>query len=131
MANEQNLIPINKRSKEDAKRIQRMGADACNEKKRKRKLFREYLEDAVGAEVTDSNGNKYTTLEVMVKKTIQKAVNELDLPTIKFIVEMLGEAPTQKVDVTSEGKSLTPYRDMSRSEINKRIKQLMQNAKKK
>jgi hypothetical protein len=131
MANEQNLIPFNKRSKEDAKRIQRMGADAMHEKKRKRKLFREYLEDAVGTEVTDSNGNKYTTLEVMVKKTIQKAVNELDLPTIKFIVEMLGESPTQKVDVTSDGKTLAPYEGLSKAEIIKRINQLQTNRKKK
>jgi hypothetical protein len=119
------------RSKEDAKRIRQLGADAMHEKKRKRKLFREYLEDAVGTEVTDSNGNKYTTLEVMVKKTIQKAVNELDLPTIKFIVEMLGESPTQKVDVTSDGKTLAPYEGLSKAEIIKRINQLQTNRKKK
>jgi hypothetical protein len=36
MANEQNLIPLNKRSKEEAKRIRRMGAETFNEKKQPR-----------------------------------------------------------------------------------------------
>jgi hypothetical protein len=132
MANEQNLIPLNQRRKEDAKRIQRMGADALNEQKRQRKRFREYLEDAVSFKVENSNGEEFTALEVIVKKVIQKAVNEIDLATIKFIVDMLGETPSQRMDFTSNGSTIgSPYRDMPRSEINKMIKRLVENAKKK
>ena len=40
MANEQNLIPLGKRSQRERKEIARKGANATNELKRKRKTLR-------------------------------------------------------------------------------------------
>ncbi|MEQ2441699.1 hypothetical protein [Solibaculum intestinale] len=44
MANEQNLIPLNKRGKEEAKKIRQMGQAAQKERQRAKKTMREYAE---------------------------------------------------------------------------------------
>lgn len=43
MANEKNLIPLNQRGKEEAKRIRQMGQAAQKEKQRRRKSLRESM----------------------------------------------------------------------------------------
>ena len=44
MANEQNLIPLNKRGKEEAKKIRQMGQAAQKDRQRAKKTMREYAE---------------------------------------------------------------------------------------
>ena len=44
MANEENLIPLNKRTQRERKEISTKGANATNEQKRQRKAMREQME---------------------------------------------------------------------------------------
>ena len=54
MANEKNLIPLDKRGKEEAKRIRQAGQKAQKAAQRERKTFRQIAEVLLDMEVTDS-----------------------------------------------------------------------------
>jgi lysozyme family protein len=131
MANEQNLKPFNKMRREDAVRIQRLGADACNAKKRERKTMLESLEDLLSKPIKDKDGNERLPLSAISIRLLHNAINKGDTKAIELILAIIGESPTQKVDVTSDGKTLAPYEGLSKAEIIKRINQLQTNRKKK
>ena len=59
MANEQNLIPLNQRSKENAKKIQQMGGQARGAARKRKRSMREAAE-------------YYLSLPVMDKKAISR-----------------------------------------------------------
>ncbi len=54
MANEQNLIPQSERTQRERKEIARMGAIACNEKKKKKKSLEELTASILNATITDT-----------------------------------------------------------------------------
>lgn len=53
MANEKNLIPMNKRTPRERQEISRKGAAATNKKKREQKTFREIAKIVLATEITD------------------------------------------------------------------------------
>lgn len=53
MANEQNLIPLNKRTQRERKEIASKGAKATNKKKAERKKFNELFDNYLNKEITD------------------------------------------------------------------------------
>ena len=125
MANEKNLKPYQKgRSKEEAAKSGRMGGIASGKARRERKTAREFAEAALNAEVTDkSTGKKVVVKDVIVQKLIARAVQDNDLNTVKYIFELIGEAPSQKVEVTGkDGKDL--FTGKTDEELDKEIAEL-------
>lgn len=55
MANEKNLIPLNKRPQRERKEIARKGAQAANKKKKEQKTYAEMAKAMLSAKITDEN----------------------------------------------------------------------------
>lgn len=125
MANEQNL---KKRSlsTEEASRMGKLGVEAKRAKIAQRKSAREFAEAALNAEVTDkSTGKKVIVKDAIIQKLVAKAIQENDLQTVKYLFELIGENPTQKMEITgAEGKDLIPQKPLSKKEIKKLIEEL-------
>ena len=59
----------------------------------------------------------------MIQKLIAKAVGESDLNAIKYIVELIGEAASQKIEVTGkDGKDL--FKNKTDEELEAEIAEL-------
>ena len=55
MANEKNLIPLNKRPQRERKEIARMGAQAANKKKKEQKTYAEMAKAMLSAKIVDKD----------------------------------------------------------------------------
>lgn len=95
MANEQNLTQKGKRmSTEEAQRLAQRSAEVRRQKKELVKTAREFAVAALNAVVTDKEtGDKYVVKDAMIKKLIAKAVSEVDLNAIKYLLELIKESP--------------------------------------
>lgn len=76
MANEKNLIPMNKRTPRERQEISRKGAAATNKKKREQKTFREIAKIVLATEITD---------EGIIAVAEQFGIEKPDVKTIAFL----------------------------------------------
>ncbi len=94
MANEQNLIPLNQRTKEEAKAIQEAGGKARGEQHRKAKSMREWAKvfGAMPVKVKGPDGSltDSDTLGAIMAAQMAKA-SKGDTKAAKFVAELLGE----------------------------------------
>ena len=89
MANEQNLIPQNKRTKSEQREIARKGGIASGKSRKARKTFKEELLLLL------SQGD---TQEKVSLAVLQKAMNG-DTKAFEVIRDTVGEKPTEKQEV--------------------------------
>ena len=84
-----------------------------------RKTAREFAEAALNAEVTDkSTGKKIVVKDAIIQGVVAKAIQEKDLAAIKYLFELTGENPAQRMEITgAEGKDLMPQRPLTREEL--------------
>ena len=92
MANEQNLIPLNKRSKKAQREIQEKGRKANKAKCEARKTLKEELLLLL------SEGNTQNKLSLAL---IEKAMNG-DTKAFEVIRDTIGEKPTDKIEQSGE-----------------------------
>lgn len=85
--NPQNLVPTNKRSKEEAKRISSKGGKRSGESRRKRKQLREELLALLSA------GNTQKNISLAL---IDQALNG-NVKAFETIRDTIGEKPVEKV----------------------------------
>lgn len=92
---------------------------ASGEKRAQRKTAREFAESALNAEVTDkATGKKVIVKDAIIQKLVAKAIQENDLQTVKYLFELVGENPAQKMEITgAEGKDLIPQRPLTKEEL--------------
>ena len=106
MANEQNLIPLNKRSKEVQREIQEKGRQANKKKWAEKADLKKQLLVFLESEATqDKNGDPLTGAELMVKV----AVREMAKGNPKFwelIRDTAGFKPIDKVQVSEVEQSV-------------------------
>lgn len=122
--NHDNLIPMNRRTKSEQKEIAKKGGDASGKARRKKKEAREYLIAVLEGKVKTKDGSMTTVKDVMMQKLVGKALGETDLNTIKYILDLIGEGATQKVELTGkDGKDLMPQQ-LSHDEAKKIISEL-------
>lgn len=94
MANEQNLTQKGKRlSTEEAQRLAQKSAEARRRKKEVVKSARAFALATMNAVLTDEHGKEYVVKDAMIKKLIARAIQEVDLSAIKYILELIGESP--------------------------------------
>ena len=116
MANEKNLKPNSERTPNERKELARKAGKASGKARLAKKTAREYAIAALEGVVKGKDGNTTTVKDVMIQKLIAKAVSESDLNAIKYIVELIGESPSQKIEVTGkDGKDLL-QKDLSKDE---------------
>lgn len=111
---------------ENARKMQARGAEARREKSAERKSAKEFAQMALNAEVTDkSTGKKVIVKDAIIQKLVAKAIQENDLATVKYLFELIGENPSQKMEITgAEGKDLIPHKPLSKKEIDKLLREL-------
>lgn len=124
MANEQNLKPQNKRTKSEQREIAKKGGIASGKARLAKKTAREYAIAALEATTKDNEGKLITLKDVMIQKVIAKAIKDSDLNAVKYIVELIGESPSQKIEVTGkDGKDLINH-EVSKEEAKKLIAEM-------
>jgi hypothetical protein len=126
MANEKNLITLDKRSKESARKIQQMGGKARGRQQTEEKHARFVAQKLLDAEITTKDGKKIMFKEALLTKLRNAAFETLDLASIKYLFEMSGEAPAQQIDMTTNN----PDSGLTRKEIMAEIQRLQANRKK-
>ena len=119
MANEQNLKPA--RSTEEARERGRKGGIASGKARREKKTAREYAIAVLEGYVKDKD---ITLKDAMMQKLIQRAITDTDLNAIKYILELIGESPAQRIEVTGkDGKDII-QKDLSRDEARELVKEM-------
>lgn len=122
MANENNLKPFtNEQSREEAAKNGRKGGIASGKARREKKTAREYAIAVLEGYVKDKD---ITLKDAMMQKLIQRAITDTDLNAIKYILELIGESPAQRIEVTGkDGKDII-QKDLSREEARELVKEM-------
>ena len=108
MANEQNLIPLNKRSQRDRKRIATAGANASNKVQREKKLMKEQLQVLMSLNLQDTElksqlenlgieENEITIQMAICVSIMQQAING----NIRAF-EIIREIPIKEIQVEEQ-----------------------------
>lgn len=107
-----NLVPLNKRSKEEQRAIQSMAGKASGEARRKRKAAKEILETLLAADMSAEQreevlgtaesllGAETSAYAVMFAKMLQEACKG-NVNAAAFIRDSAGDKPTDKQEVTA------------------------------
>lgn len=96
MANEQNLIPLSQRTKEEQREIQSKGGKASGEVRRQRQQLREAIQGILDStyKVTDSSSGKAMQLtgEQIITRKIIEVINDTNnkhwFETLQLLIEM-------------------------------------------
>ena len=117
MANEKNLKPI--QSEKEAREKGRKGGIASGKARLEKRTAKEFAQAALNAEVTDkSTGKKVIVKDAIIQKLVASAIQENDLQKIKYIFELIGESPAQKMEITgADGKDLIQQRPLTKEEL--------------
>lgn len=92
-----NLIPLNKRSKETQREIQRMGAQASNAAQKRAKTFAEGLRILLQKTITDPDGNTMTVDEAINLAMLKQAMKG-NVKAFESVRDTVGQKPVDKVE---------------------------------
>lgn len=107
MANEQNLIPLNKRSQRERKEIASKGAKATNKLKAERKTLREEL-------LLLLEQNK---MQEKISLALLEQASKGNTKAYEIIRDTIGEKPKENINVSGEVNN--PFAGMSTEELRK------------
>lgn len=104
--NPQNLIPVTKRTKEEAKEISSKGGKKSGKARRNKALLRDCLQVLMEQKTLDpESGKKITGAEQLAINLWQKALEEFDTAKAAKAFEVLrdtaGQKPVDKVEQTN------------------------------
>lgn len=94
MANEQNLKPQNKRTKEEQREIATKGGIASGKARKKRKEFKEALKTALTVVMEDNKTVQDIGIEALMSRFMKG-----DPKVFELIRDTIGEKPTDKQEV--------------------------------
>lgn len=100
MANEQNLIPLNKRSKNEQREIRIRAGKASGAARRKIKTFKL----AAKYQLIEEDENGETAIWRIIARLIEAAENG-DIKAAEFLRDIHGEKPTDKLEASVSRKS--------------------------
>lgn len=86
----------------------RKGGIKSGEVKRQAKTAKEIAEAILNGEHKLKDGGTATGKEMILMKQLEKAVQEKNLESAKFLLKLAGEDVSDHVDITSNGKSINP-----------------------
>ena len=104
---------------ENARKMQARGAEVRREKSAERKSAKEFAQMALNAEVKDkATGKMVVVKDAIIQGVVAKAIQEKDLAAIKYLFDLTGENPAQRMEITgAEGKDLIPQRPLTKEEL--------------
>lgn len=100
MANEQNLIPQNRRAKSEQREIARKGGQASGEKRRERKALKDDLLYLLEQNIVDKQGREHATQRAIAAALIQQALRG-NVRAFEIIRDTIGEKPTETVAIAA------------------------------
>lgn len=86
----------------NAKEMQLKSAEKRKENTEKRKSAKDFAIAALYGTINDKDGNDVFILDAAIKSQVKKAIQEGDLNALKYLIELIGDAPSNKIDI-SEG----------------------------
>ncbi|MGN1299341.1 MAG: hypothetical protein ACI4UE_05110 [Candidatus Scatovivens sp.] len=108
MANEQNLIPLNKRSQRERKEITTKGANASNKVQKEKKLLKQQFEMLMSLEIMDDKLKEQllclgipqneTTLQMALCVAITKQALQGNIKAFELIRDTLGQNPSDVIE---------------------------------
>lgn len=108
MANEQNLIPLNKRSQRERKEITTKGANASNKIQKEKKLLKQQFEMLMSLEIMDDKLKEQlvvlgipeneTTLQMALCVAITKQALGGNIKAFEIIQNALGQNPSNTTE---------------------------------
>lgn len=96
-----NLIPTNKRSKEEAKRLGKKGGIASGKARREKKTLRQCLEILLERTLKDKKGIEITGAEAVSLKVFEKALKG-DIRAFEVLRDTAGQKPVEKVQMKTD-----------------------------
>lgn len=134
MAGEENLIPLNQRTKEEQREIASKGGKASVEARRRKKTMRENLELMLsmplkkgkeadiekGKNLQDFTGQNITVEQAILLAQVKKAMKG-DIYAFETIRDLIGEKPVSKTEVSASVKNENPYAGLTTEELKKLI----------
>ena len=104
---------------ENARKMQERSAAARKERSAERKSAKEFAQMALNAEVKDkATGKRVVVKDAIIQGVVAKAIQEKDLAAIKYLFDLTGESPAQRMEITgAEGKDLIPQRPLTKEEL--------------
>ena len=121
--NPKNMVPLNRRTKEEQSEITKKGGKASGVKRRKMKAAREYMKMLISlpldasqrsfadymseAGVRECDQNQLTLMLMSLLKMAQKG----DVKSINLVLSLIGQMPATKTEITgADGTALIPER---------------------
>ena len=95
----ENLIPTNKRSKEEVRRNASKGGKKSGEVRRKKKLLKDCLDILLEKDYTDKKGNKASGAEALASTLFKKALAG-DLKAFELVRDTAGQKPVERVMIS-------------------------------
>lgn len=98
MAGEENLIPLNKRTKDEQREISRKAGQASGKARAEKRDLRKALEKLLEQKYPDKNGKKLTGTEIITLKLFEQAAKG-NVKAFETLRATVGQDPVQKVMV--------------------------------
>lgn len=108
MANDSNLIPLNRRTKSEQRIITRKGGIASGAARREKKSMRELLDIALSEVIKNPKTGESKTGDEWLAAAMMRKAMKGDVAAYRTIAEMRGENAPQKIDITSGGMPTQP-----------------------
>lgn len=96
----ENLIPLNKQTKERQREIQRMGGQAFKAKMERRKSLREEFEALLAAQITATDGKTQMSGSKALASAMFAKGLKGDVKAATFVRDTVGEKPVDKQEIT-------------------------------
>lgn len=93
MANEKNLIPQSKRTKEEQRAVAIKGGIASGIARREKRDMAYFARLMLDEVITDKKGNELPTRYAMLKSVLKKVLKDGDVQAFKTITAQAGEQP--------------------------------------
>lgn len=94
-------------SPERAHEMARKSAEVRAKKAEMRKTARHFVNECLNGTITDENGVELIVKDLLMRKLIIKALKDIDLNAIRFILELIGESPADMKDKELEDEAAT------------------------
>lgn len=100
-----NLIPMNERTKDEQREIARKGGIASGESRRRRKTLAQVLRDELEKPISEDN--PMTRKEYLASRLVTNLKDDIKPYEFKLLCEILGEVK-QSIDLNVSARDLSP-----------------------
>lgn len=123
---QEDLIPTNRRTKEEAKELGRKGGIASGKARRLKKETQAVAKAILNELVKTTDGNEVSVRYAMLRSAAQKALKG-DIKSIDLLVRLADEMPKPQAELTIKSDKYDTMTDEELIKENKRITSIIEN----